>query len=76
MYTLQTLSFFNLIFILFSKLYSRCIFIHPSQVFRHGDRTPDNNGREMFPNDPYINFSFFPTGLGQLTTVRHNIIQN
>lgn len=37
-------------------------------VFRHGDRTPDNNGREMFPNDPYINYSFYPTGLGQLTT--------
>ncbi|XP_012060520.1 PREDICTED: venom acid phosphatase Acph-1-like [Atta cephalotes] len=36
-------------------------------VFRHGDRTPDNNGREMFPNDPYINYSFYPTGLGQLT---------
>ncbi|XP_072756978.1 uncharacterized protein [Anoplolepis gracilipes] len=36
-------------------------------VFRHGDRTPDNNGREMFPKDPYINYSFYPTGLGQLT---------
>ncbi|KAL0113394.1 hypothetical protein PUN28_012513 [Cardiocondyla obscurior] len=36
-------------------------------IFRHGDRTPDNNGREMFPNDPYINYSFYPTGLGQLT---------
>ncbi|XP_018403581.1 PREDICTED: uncharacterized protein LOC108780391 [Cyphomyrmex costatus] len=36
-------------------------------VFRHGDRTPDNNGREMFPNDPYVNYSFYPTGLGQLT---------
>lgn len=39
------------------------------QVFRHGDRTPDNNGREMFPKDPYINYSFYPTGLGQLTLV-------
>ncbi|XP_024873962.1 venom acid phosphatase Acph-1-like [Temnothorax curvispinosus] len=36
-------------------------------IFRHGDRTPDNNGREMFPDDPYINYSFYPTGLGQLT---------
>jgi len=35
-------------------------------LFRHGDRTPDN-GREMFPNDPYVNYSFYPTGLGQLT---------
>ncbi|CAL1677642.1 unnamed protein product [Lasius platythorax] len=37
-------------------------------VFRHGDRTPDNNGYEMFPNDPYVNYSFFPTGLAQLTS--------
>ncbi|KYN43496.1 Venom acid phosphatase Acph-1 [Trachymyrmex septentrionalis] len=37
-------------------------------VFRHGDRTPDNSGREMFPNDPYVNDSFYPIGLGQLTT--------
>ncbi|GAB1867869.1 Prostatic acid phosphatase [Camponotus japonicus] len=36
-------------------------------VFRHGDRTPDNNGYELFPTDPYLNYSFFPTGLGQLT---------
>ncbi|EFN78070.1 venom acid phosphatase Acph-1 [Harpegnathos saltator] len=36
-------------------------------VFRHGDRTPDNNGFEMYPTDPYINNSFYPTGRGQLT---------
>ncbi|XP_011267548.2 venom acid phosphatase Acph-1 [Camponotus floridanus] len=36
-------------------------------IFRHGDRTPDNNGYELFPTDPYLNYSFFPTGLGQLT---------
>ncbi|XP_011864393.1 PREDICTED: venom acid phosphatase Acph-1-like isoform X1 [Vollenhovia emeryi] len=36
-------------------------------VFRHGDRTPDNNGHEMYPNDPYLNYSFYPEGLGQLT---------
>ncbi|XP_071563080.1 uncharacterized protein [Temnothorax nylanderi] len=36
-------------------------------VFRHGDRTPDNNGYEMYPNDPYLNYSFYPEGLGQLT---------
>ncbi|EZA53020.1 hypothetical protein DMN91_002944 [Ooceraea biroi] len=35
-------------------------------VFRHGDRTP-NSDREMFPNDPHLNYSFYPTGLGQLT---------
>jgi len=39
------------------------------QVFRHGDRTPDNNGYEMYPNDPYLNYSFYPEGLGQLTIV-------
>ncbi|CAL1677643.1 unnamed protein product [Lasius platythorax] len=36
-------------------------------VFRHGDRTPEDNGLEMFPNDPYVNYSFFPTGHGKLT---------
>ncbi|XP_011691573.1 PREDICTED: venom acid phosphatase Acph-1-like [Wasmannia auropunctata] len=36
-------------------------------VFRHGDRAPDNNGHEMYPNDPYLNYSFYPEGLGQLT---------
>ena len=40
-----------------------------TQVFRHGDRTPDNNGYEMYPNDPYLNCSFYPEGLGQLTIV-------
>lgn len=37
------------------------------QVFRHGDRTPDNNGYEMYPNDPHLNYAFYPEGLGQLT---------
>lgn len=71
-----TLSFFNLIFILFSRLYPQSLRFNNYkflfvllQIFRHGDRTPDNNGREMFPNDPYINYSFYPIGLGQLTTV-------
>lgn len=36
-------------------------------LFRHGDRTPDNNGYEMYPNDPYIKYDFYPMGLGQLT---------
>ncbi|XP_063903025.1 venom acid phosphatase Acph-1-like [Zophobas morio] len=34
-------------------------------VFRHGDRTPDEFGR--YPNDPYKNDSYFPTGSGELT---------
>ncbi|KAL6432025.1 hypothetical protein ACFW04_007452 [Cataglyphis niger] len=37
-----------------------------TRVFRHGNR-PDNNGYEMFPTDPHINYTFFPIGLGQLT---------
>ncbi|XP_025271240.1 venom acid phosphatase Acph-1-like isoform X3 [Camponotus floridanus] len=46
--------------------------IHPelkliNVVFRHGDRTPSNDGDESFPTDPYVNDSFFPTGVGQLT---------
>ncbi|XP_011262929.2 venom acid phosphatase Acph-1-like [Camponotus floridanus] len=35
-------------------------------VFRHGDRTP-NKGYESFPTDSYVNDSFFPIGLGELT---------
>ncbi|XP_043271981.1 venom acid phosphatase Acph-1-like [Venturia canescens] len=36
-------------------------------VFRHGDRAPDNNGKELYPNDPYLNYNFYPMGLGGLT---------
>ncbi|XP_026673949.1 venom acid phosphatase Acph-1-like [Ceratina calcarata] len=36
-------------------------------IFRHGDRTPDNNADEMYPNDPYLNSTFYPMGRGQLT---------
>nr|XP_031828068.1 venom acid phosphatase Acph-1-like [Nomia melanderi]XP_031828078.1 venom acid phosphatase Acph-1-like [Nomia melanderi]XP_031828087.1 venom acid phosphatase Acph-1-like [Nomia melanderi]XP_031828093.1 venom acid phosphatase Acph-1-like [Nomia melanderi] len=35
-------------------------------VFRHGDRTPDDNSNEAYPNDPYYNYDFFPEGRGQL----------
>nr|AVZ66237.1 venom acid phosphatase [Sclerodermus guani] len=38
-----------------------------SAIFRHGDRTPDNNGHEMYPKDPNLNNNFYPLGLGQLT---------
>ncbi|XP_057337523.1 uncharacterized protein LOC130675706 [Microplitis mediator] len=34
-------------------------------VFRHGDRTPENN--EVYPNDPYLHDDFHPLGRGQLT---------
>lgn len=33
---------------------------------RHGARTPQST----YPNDPYINETFFPYGWGQLTNVR------
>lgn len=33
---------------------------------RHGARTPQST----YPNDPYINQTFFPYGWGQLTNVR------
>ncbi|GAB1867868.1 Prostatic acid phosphatase [Camponotus japonicus] len=36
-------------------------------VLRHGDRTPSNDRDESFPTDPYVNDSFYPTGVGQLT---------
>ncbi|KAJ8917131.1 hypothetical protein NQ315_012621 [Exocentrus adspersus] len=34
-------------------------------IFRHGDRTPDKS--VMYKNDPYINETYYPIGLGQLT---------
>ncbi|XP_043492402.1 venom acid phosphatase Acph-1-like [Polistes fuscatus] len=36
-------------------------------IFRHGDRTPDDSLGEKYPNDPYLNYTFYPTGKGQLT---------
>ena len=47
-------------------LYNFIIF----QIFRHGDRTPDANDDEKYPNDPYLNYSYYPMGRGQLTNVR------
>uniref|UniRef100_A0AAR5QGY8 acid phosphatase n=1 Tax=Dendroctonus ponderosae TaxID=77166 RepID=A0AAR5QGY8_DENPD len=37
-------------------------------LFRHGNRTPDSV-QEMYPNDPYLIETYYPTGLGQLTNV-------
>ncbi|KAF3423609.1 hypothetical protein E2986_12476 [Frieseomelitta varia] len=36
-------------------------------IFRHGDRTPDASDDEKYPNDPYLNYSYYPMGRGQLT---------
>ncbi|XP_014611315.1 PREDICTED: venom acid phosphatase Acph-1-like [Polistes canadensis] len=36
-------------------------------IFRHGDRTLDDTLGEQYPNDPYLNYSFYPMGKGQLT---------
>ncbi|XP_050498303.1 venom acid phosphatase Acph-1-like [Diabrotica virgifera virgifera] len=35
-------------------------------MFRHGNRTPDGE-EELYPRDPYLNKTYFPYGLGQLT---------
>ncbi|XP_056644161.1 venom acid phosphatase Acph-1-like [Diorhabda sublineata] len=35
-------------------------------MFRHGNRTI-NGIDESYPNDPYLNMTYFPYGLGQLT---------
>ncbi|RZC33739.1 venom acid phosphatase Acph-1-like, partial [Asbolus verrucosus] len=35
-------------------------------LFRHGNRTA-NGPEELYPKDPYVNESYFPVGLGQLT---------
>ncbi|XP_043478855.1 venom acid phosphatase Acph-1-like [Leptopilina heterotoma] len=36
-------------------------------VFRHGDRTPEKFYGETYPNDPYINETYYPIGYGALT---------
>ncbi|XP_076646048.1 venom acid phosphatase isoform X2 [Halictus rubicundus] len=38
-----------------------------SVLFRHGDRAPDDTPLETYPNDPYLNYDFYPEGRGQLT---------
>lgn len=38
------------------------------KIFRHGNRTPDSVS-ELYPNDPYLNYTFHPYGWGQLTNV-------
>lgn len=41
-----------------------------SQVFRHGDNSPDNTSGAIYPNDPYKDRpDLFPMGYGELTEV-------
>lgn len=40
------------------------------QIFRHGDRTPDQD--VIYKNDPYRNETYYPFGYGQLTNVSIN----
>nr|CAI5844104.1 unnamed protein product [Callosobruchus analis] len=40
--------------------------VHIHVLFRHGNRTADSQA-ELYPNDPYLNYTYFPHGLGQLT---------
>lgn len=35
-------------------------------MFRHGNRTPELS--ELYPKDPYLNYSYYPLTHGQLTT--------
>ncbi|CAG9819536.1 unnamed protein product, partial [Phaedon cochleariae] len=37
-------------------------------LFRHGNRTADSQA-ELYPRDPYLNNTYFPYGLGQLTRI-------
>ena len=39
------------------------------KVYRHGQRTP----ADTYPNDPYVNETFYPYGWGQMTNVRAKI---
>ncbi|XP_072386593.1 uncharacterized protein [Diabrotica undecimpunctata] len=36
-------------------------------LFRHGNRTVERTQYERYPNDPYKDLDYFPTGIGQLT---------
>lgn len=40
-------------------------FFFLEQIYRHGDRTPI----EPYPNDPWGDTKYWPTGWGQLTNV-------
>lgn len=48
--------------------------ITKKKIFRHGNRTP-NGPEELYPNDPYLNETYFPLGLGQLTNVEKSILK-
>lgn len=37
---------------------------------RHGARTP----ADTYPNDPYLNYNFYPVGWGQLTNVSKPVL--
>lgn len=49
-------------------MYGR-VYVCCSQVFRHGDRTPDVEEMELYPDDPNIANKFLPFGLKSLTNV-------
>ncbi|XP_043473954.1 uncharacterized protein LOC122506047 [Leptopilina heterotoma] len=38
-------------------------------VFRHGDRTPQPIYGETYPNDPFVNMTYYPLRYGDLTNV-------
>ncbi|XP_043479039.1 uncharacterized protein LOC122509231 [Leptopilina heterotoma] len=38
-------------------------------IFRHGDRTPQTIYGESYPNDPFINETYFPMGYGGMTNM-------
>ena len=41
-------------------------------IFRHGNKMPSQVN--IYPNDPYVNYTYEPAGKGGLTNVRNNII--
>ncbi|XP_051158223.1 venom acid phosphatase Acph-1-like [Leptopilina boulardi] len=57
--------------LLFSYLFLTCDseqkLVLVNVVFRHGDRAPDREIGETYPNDPNVNASFFPMGSGGMT---------
>uniref|UniRef100_A0A6P7FGS5 acid phosphatase n=1 Tax=Diabrotica virgifera virgifera TaxID=50390 RepID=A0A6P7FGS5_DIAVI len=50
-----------------SYIYDTDTLLLVTALFRHGNRTVERTQYERYPNDPYKDLDYFPTGIGQLT---------
>ncbi|XP_026481568.1 uncharacterized protein LOC113388400 [Ctenocephalides felis] len=54
---------------------TNCKIIEFYKMFRHGERTPDPEQMQEFPKYEYINDTFRPYGVGQLTTDKRDVLR-